>query len=338
MIAIHHRKNSFSDNWIAYCEEHSIAYKLVNCFSGNIIHEVGCCTALMWHWHHNDHKSTLFARQLTISLERKGINVFPNSNTSWHFDDKLGQKYLFDALDVESIQTYVFYEFQEALNWLKETSFPKVFKLRVGAGSEQVMLIKDIAQGRSVIKRAFSVGFPKKNRKNLLRERIWSFRRDKSFTSFINISRGLARMIFPTKPEKDFPFEKNYAYFQDFIPNNDHDIRVIVIGKRAFAIKRMVRKGDFRASGSGEIIHSSSQIPIECVRMAFKLSKKFLAQCVAFDFLHSNSKPLVVEISYSFTLSVYKDCPGYWDHKLNWISGKFKPEHFMIQDIIENQN
>jgi glutathione synthase/RimK-type ligase-like ATP-grasp enzyme len=53
--------------------------------------------------------------------------------------------------------------------------------------------------------------------------------------------------------EKKFNPEKNYVYFQDFIPQNDFDIRIIVIGKRAFAIKRMVRKGDFRASGSGNI-------------------------------------------------------------------------------------
>ena len=76
MIAIHPRSNSFSDNWIDYCVKNNIPYKLVNCFSNDIVTQLNGCEALMWHWHHNDYKSTIFARQLTISLELSGTKVF----------------------------------------------------------------------------------------------------------------------------------------------------------------------------------------------------------------------------------------------------------------------
>ena len=47
-----------------------------------------------------------------------------------------------------------------------------------------------------------------------------------------------------------------------------------------------------------------------------------------------SDNPLLVEISYGFNKNVYYPCPGYWDDNLNWIEGFFKPEDFMIEDIV----
>src|SRR5450631_3263571 len=97
-IAIHDRAGSFSDRWIKYCNENQVPYKLVNCYEFDIISQLDDCKGLMWHWDLNDYKAALFARQLTISLEKKGVKVFPDVNTAWHHDDKVGQKYLLEAV------------------------------------------------------------------------------------------------------------------------------------------------------------------------------------------------------------------------------------------------
>ena len=95
------------------------------------------------------------------------------------------------------------------------------------------------------------------------------------------------------------------------------DIRVIVIGDRAFALKRMVRKGDFRASGSGEMKFEKEEFDERCIEISFKTSKKLNAQCLAYDFVFdSQNNPLIVEISYGFSIEAYDACPGYWDNKL----------------------
>ena len=83
-LAIHDRKNSFSDRWIDYCKKNNIEYKLVNCYSNDIVNQLSDCNGLMWHWDLNDYKSSLFAKQLTISLEMGGLKVYPSSNTAWH--------------------------------------------------------------------------------------------------------------------------------------------------------------------------------------------------------------------------------------------------------------
>lgn len=333
-IAIHHRPGSFGDKWIEYCEKHHVPYKLVNCYASDIIEQVKDCDGLMWHWVFHDYRAVLFARQLTYSLEAMGKKVFPDSKTCWHYDDKVGQKYLLESIGAPLVPSYVFYDRKEALEWAKKTHYPKIFKLRGGAGSVNVRLVKNLKTAKRLIDQAFNHGFSPISRVNLFKERVWRFRRDKNMASFFNISKGIGYLCIPTKVEKNFPTEKNYVYFQDFIPGNDHDIRIVVIGQRAFAITRMVRKGDFRASGSGAILYDPIQIPEICVKIAFDLSKKLKTQSLAYDFVFSDGEPLLVEISYTFVAEVYLPCPGYWNKDLKWIEGSFDSRYFMVEEFI----
>ena len=121
---------------------------------------------------------------------------------------------------------------------------------------------------------------------------------------------------------------------QKFIPGNDSDTRIIVIGNRAFGIIRKVRKNDFRASGGGTITYDKENVDIRTVRMAFEVSKKLHLECVAYDFVFDqNNDPLIVEISYGFAIEAYDPCPGYWDNELDWHEGRFNPQAWMIDDL-----
>ncbi|MBQ3950041.1 MAG: hypothetical protein II661_06160, partial [Bacteroidales bacterium] len=90
-IAIHHRPGSFSDRWIEYCEQQGVDYKIVNAYDSDIVQQVSDCDAFMWHHHQAHYADTLFAKQLLYAIEARGICCFPNSPTTWHFDDKVGQ-------------------------------------------------------------------------------------------------------------------------------------------------------------------------------------------------------------------------------------------------------
>lgn len=146
-IAIHKREGSYSTRWIASCDEHNIAYKTVN---GDIVTQLSDCDIFMWHYHQGDARDMNFAKQLLFSLEESGKTVFPNFKTGWHFDDKLGQKYLFESLGIPAAQAYAFYNEQSALEWAKKTSYPKVFKLRGGASSYNVELAKDDIAAKAI--------------------------------------------------------------------------------------------------------------------------------------------------------------------------------------------
>src|SRR5690606_1572808 len=134
-IAIHPRPRSFSDSWIDYCREHNIEYKLVSCYDDDIAEQLTDCDGLLWHHSHGSYRDVLFAKQILFAIEHSGKAVFPDFRTNWHFDDKIGQKYLFESIGAPFVKTYVFYDKAAALNWASETTYPKVFKLKSGAGA-----------------------------------------------------------------------------------------------------------------------------------------------------------------------------------------------------------
>jgi len=333
-LAIHHTPGSFSEKWLEYCRARGIAFKPVNCFDSDIVAQLEDCDGLMWHWAHWDHQAIQFARQLTYSLERMGKRVFPDSRTCWHYDDKVGQKYLLEALGAPLVPSRVFYDKAEALAWVEGAAFPQVFKLRRGAGSANVALVRSKAGARRLVRRSFGKGFSPVNRVSAFKDRLWHLKRDRNLRALAGIGKGLARLFVPTTFEKNTFREKGYAYFQDFVPGNAFDIRIIVIGERAFGIKRMVRANDFRASGSGTIIYDRDEIGTSCLRPSFEIAGKLGSQCMAFDYVFRGDQPLLTEISYAFLQSGYEGCPGYWDRGLAWHEGKFAPEWFMIEDFI----
>ncbi len=332
-IGIHSTAGFFSDRWITYCKNRDIDFKIVNCYQNDIISQLSDCDALMWHFNHKSSKDCKFAKQLLFSLQHAGKEVFPDFNTAWHFDDKLGQKYLLEAMDAPMAPAYTFFSIKEAMNWAKETSYPKVFKLRNGASSDNVMLVKSEKHARRLIRKSFSKGFKQYNALASLKERIRLYRLGK--TNLWDVIKGVIRISYPTQYSRVAGKEIGYCYFQDFIPGNEFDIRVVVIGSKAFALKRMVRKNDFRASGSGHLLYEKSHFDDNTVNMAFKISDTLHSQCMAYDFVYHNGIPLVVEISYGFAPEGYDACTGYWDRNLVWHEGKINPYGWMVEDIIE---
>jgi len=331
-IAVHSSKLSFSENWISYCQEKKIPYKLVDCYKSDIVQQLEDCDALMWHFNHKSPKASKFAKQLIYAIQASGKRVFPDFNTVWHFDDKVGQKYLLESIGAPLVNSYVFYSKQEAIEWANQTSYPKVFKLRNGAGSDNVHLVKSKSDAFRLINKAFGKGFSQYEAWSNLKERFRKYNLGKA--NLWDVFRGIIRLVYKTEYSRIAGREIGYAYFQDFIERNNFDIRIIVIEDKAFAIKRMVREGDFRASGSGFIFYEKENFDNDSIQLAFKVSEEIDAQCIAFDILYSDGKPLIIEISYGFSPEGYISCPGYWDRNLNWHEGIFNPYGWMVDNLL----
>lgn len=331
-VAIHQRIGSFSDRWIEYCKKNNVPYKIVNCYDSNIMEQLKDCDALMWHHHHNRYRDVLAAKPILFALEHAKVKVFPDFKTNWHFDDKVAQKYLLEAIGAPLVPSYIFYDKEKAFAWIEKTDFPMVWKLKGGAGSANVKLIRTKSQARKLINKAFGRGFSRFNRWDNFKERYHRFKNGKD--NILGLFKGIGRLVIPTEFAKMSSREKGYVYFQKFIPNNDFDTRVIIIGDRAFALTRGVRENDFRASGSGNISYNTSLVDIETIKISFEVNKIIKAQSVAFDYVIYKGKPLIVEISYGFAMKAYDNCPGYWDSELEWYEGKFNPQEWMVEDLI----
>jgi len=331
-IAIHHRKGSYSDYWIDYCQKSGIPIKIVNCYDSDIVDQLSDCEGLMWHFHQADPRDYLMAKQLMFALEISGKKVFPDFKNSWHFDDKVGQKYLFEAIGAPLIPAFIFYDKKKALKWADQTTFPKVFKLRGGSSSLNIFLIKNRSEAKRVIKRAFKGGFSQFPSYVSLKERWRRYRLGK--IGLFGVFKGFVRLFYNTNFAKVAGNEKGYVYFQDYIPDCSYDIRVEYICGNAMAMKRYVRKNDFRASGSGTFDYSPDEIPREALKLTHQIADSLELKTAAIDFLMYEGRPVIAEISYAFGIDTDAFDLGYWDSTLTFRNEAFNPFGWMVESFI----
>jgi glutathione synthase/RimK-type ligase-like ATP-grasp enzyme len=289
----------------------------------------------MWHFHHANSHDVLFSKQLIYSLQTSGKVMFPDINTCWYFDDKVAQKYLMESIGAPLVPTYTFYDKKTALDWIESVSFPKVFKLRHGAGSLNVQLAKTKHEAIALVKRSFGKGFPQYRPVSSLRERWTKFRMGQS--GIKDVAKGLLRFGYTTDFNRVVNSERGYVYFQDYIPGKKFDLRVIVIGNKAFGVKRNNRPNDFRASGSGLIEYGKEHFSDELIKQSFSLAKAIKSKALSIDYVF-DEKPMIVEVNFGYSSEAYEPCRGYWDEHLAWHEGAFNPQHWMVDGVIQEIN
>lgn len=335
MIGIVDRPESFSDGWIKCCQDKGIDFIRINPYDNSVVQKLKHLDAFLWHIPAYSSKDDLIARHLLYCCEKMGVPAFPSLDTFWSFDDKVAQKYILEACECPFVPTYVFFDKNKALEWLKSQSFPLVFKLKCGAGSRNVRLLRSKNEATSVVKQAFGKGFVASS--GNVSDAAAKIRSGKYSTGDIigKILRLPQTVANVRKINRLQPRQREYVYFQEFIPDNTHDTRVTVIGKRAIAFRRAVRPNDFRASGSGSIDYDQTAIDKECVRIAFDLAKSVKSQSICIDFVSGiDGKPLVVEVSYVYLPQCVLDAGGHWTPDLRYHNTGIWPPEAILDDLL----
>lgn len=257
--------------------------------------------------------------------------VFPNHETSWHYDDKAKQALYFAAHGLPFIQSVVFYDRAQALEWAKTASYPQVFKLRSGAGSVNVMRVDSCESATLIIDIMFSTGLSGDalSLQGSIRYRGGFLHRLKKYGG------RLRRLLRGLHPSPVWSVHKGYVMFQRFVPGNTYDTRVTTIGNRAFAFRRLVREGDWRASGSGRLDYTPGSINPACVRLSLDISKRLGFQSMAYDYLmDEDGAPVFCEASYTFISSAVEKCPVYWNDAMATVQNQASPEFYQLQDLL----
>jgi glutathione synthase/RimK-type ligase-like ATP-grasp enzyme len=227
----------------------------------------------------------------------------------------------------------VFWNKQSALAWLQGAQFPLVFKLRAGAGSENVLLIHSLSHAERLVKKMFGTG-ARSGHLPLFGSLRW---REMVKRERLRRLGGKVRRFL--RGEEIAPFEqshRDYVLFQRFLEGNEFDTRVYVNGDRAFGYRRHVRKNDFRASGSGVFDWNPDSLDKECIQISFDISRRLGFQSMAYDFLFDEkNRPCISEISYTLADWGISRCPGYWDLALKWHEGHYWPQYLTLRNILK---
>ena len=320
-------EQSFSARWAELASADDIDVRDVNVDAPDFFESLAGCDGFMWRVGY-DAVSLQRGKRILAAVEHgMQIPVFPSWASAWHFEDKIAQSYLLEAAGIPMPRTWVWWDRDKALRFCATARYPLVVKLAVGVQSNNVRLVRNAEEARDVIDRVFGAG-------------IVSIDEPRTFLRTVLGRRFHGARLFAGRPLPD-GVQHGYFYGQEFLPGNDYDTRVTIIGDRAFAFRRLNRPGDFRASGSGRIDWDPGNIDLEFVRLAFRIARHLNTQSVAIDGLRRGDERVVSEISYTYAAWAVRDCPGHWvlggdasTGALNWVDGNLRPEDAIFTDFV----
>ena len=297
---------------------------------------------LMWRFTHGPDSQGIAKPFLAAAEHGLGLPVWPDYPTRWHYDDKIAQAWCLRLAGAPVPDTAIFCDPKAAEAWATRARYPLVFKLRGGASSQSVTLAESPAQAVRLIQRTFARGLGghhdlraiARGARDPLVRRLSALPRDLARETVHRMRYGDAH-VHETRAIPYWPLERTAVIFQEFLPGNEFDHRVTVIGRRAFAFRRFNRPDDFRASGSGNFDLDPAAVDLEAVRIALDVSRRLGFQSMAFDFLRGADGGFrVLEISYTFVGSAVERCPGHWDESLTWHPGSIHPADAIADDFV----
>lgn len=187
-----------------------------------------------------------------------GKSTFPAPTHAFLYEDKRLEAYLASVHGIPFANTYVSYDHKEALALVETLAYPIVCKAVPASASVGTELVHDRKSARKIVDQAFSVAGRR---------------------THLNYAR-----------------QKDYVYFQEFIPNDGFDIRVIVVRNWVFGYFRKVPEGDFRASGMNLV--QKRVLPHDAMRLALKLNAIVKSPMLAVDMVCDlNARYHVIEFS-----------------------------------------
>lgn len=131
--------------------------------------------------------------------------------------------------------------------------YPAVFKKLDGAGSSGVSLVYSNKELISKIKR------------NIIETA--------SIKKIKEAGKNIVRQLLNRKEQAKYLERKATFVSQSFIPNLAFDYKVLVLGDKCYFLKRNIKKGDFRASGSGQF-ELVEHISTSLIEFALNVKKK----------------------------------------------------------------
>jgi len=342
-IAIHQNKQIFDHpitwekEWILYCKKYNIEHEIIDCFRTDIISKLRDFDVLIWHYQNYVLQEMIFAKSILYAASEIGIKVFPNFHTAWHYDDKIAQTLLLDSIKAPIPDYWFFAEKTVCIDWIyKEASFPIIAKLKCGAGSHNVKMLKSKSTSIKYVKRIFGKGF--KSSPNVLFKAYSNLSSATDLNEILKRIRKIPDFLQTLLRAKRFGMEKDYAYFQEFIPNKGYDLKIVIIKDKAFFFARNIRKGDFRASGGGSAFFDKSLVPKNVIMSAFKTSDKLKFQCMGYDYVvnEHTKEGKIIEMSFGFSAIYLEKGSGYWDRDFVWHEENINVASEVIQNLLNN--
>ncbi len=237
--------NASGPKYIRFLEANDIPYEEYDVNRSDFVEQAKKFDVIVWRMETTYSKQWEAADKLEILDKYLGKMVLPTSEALWLDEDKLRAQYVFELKNLPSIKTFSSHSKTEVMEYIENCEYPIISKDKICSSGHGVFMIKDKVKAKEICKEIFGAGL---------------------------------------KTNEDYVLQKDYVYFQEFVPNHGFDLRIIMIGNYYFGYFRYPKEDGFKASGSG--IVDKKDIPKEALLLAKKIRESLpKANSLAVDFI-----------------------------------------------------
>jgi glutathione synthase/RimK-type ligase-like ATP-grasp enzyme len=290
-------------SWLRYerfCKNNDLPYGFLEITRSDWMKEAEKYDLIICHTESTPAYQEMIESKIYILEKIMGKFCFPSYHELWQYENKNRANYLYQYYDLPTIPTYVTQNKEEAYKLIDIVGYPFISKTTIGAGSTGVFKIDNRQQAVKRINKIF--GF------------------------------------YGLKTQYPYQRQKDYFYIQKFVDDATFDLRIMLVGDRAFGYYRYPNKGDYRASGAGN--YEKKALPEDALKLAIEVRNKLKSRQMGVDLLYSNKdkKYYIIETSLFNQIDtpeqlVIDGVPGYYD--ISDIDNiKFKKGRFWIQELI----
>ncbi len=148
--------------YIAACMALGVSYKVVDITGPDWQAEVersGCHAFLVRPSGLTSVWKRLYDERLRVMAQDLGKVVFPSYDSLWLYESKKRMHYWLQAHGVPHPETWVFHDLRPALDFVKETALPVVYKSDFGSGASGVKIFRDRRALRKHVELCFGKGY-----------------------------------------------------------------------------------------------------------------------------------------------------------------------------------
>lgn len=227
-----------------------------------------------------------YIEDIVFGLEQAGARLIPDFRFLRSHNNKIMMEILRNLThndDINRITSRYFGALKEALDVKDELTYPCVLKRADGAMSSNVAIIKNQSELAPKIRKLCET------------------------KDFLLDLKDYGRPYLHQGYTKESRYRKKFV-IQKFIPGLNRDWKVLVFNKKYFIVERGMKKGDFRASGSGLFAcGSEASFPEGIFEYAQKIYDTLNVPCLSIDIGFADNKFYLFEFQ-----ALYFGSKGHW--------------------------
>jgi len=301
------KERSYFPKYERFLKNNNIQYEYYDILKNDWQEKAKEFDYIVWHTHSDPSTQDIATNKIYVLDKLMEKKCLPSFDEVWTYEDKINAHYLYKHFGFQEIPTFVSHSKKDAIDYVNKCKFPIISKLTTGSSSYGVDKLSNKEEALKLINEVFSY----KGRKT----------------------------YFPYQRQKD------YVYFQQFVDDATFDLRIMVVGDKLFGYYRYPNKGDFRASGAGNL--EKKAIPFDALEIAYKVKEAFGTNFLATDLLYSKklNQYFIIESSIFIGVDtaeqlVVDGVPGYYkriaEENYEFKEGKFWVQELVLKDLFSN--